>query len=276
MTKDADPVAVARHLGPEIIAARQDAEQRRHLPAALADRLASAGLYRLYLPRALGGLELSPMTVFRVIETLSEADGSVGWCLMNSNGVSLYTGWLPPDVGRQMVGEPLTFRAAGSLRPQGRAKRVEGGYRLSGKWNFVSGLLNANWLSCPTVIMDGDRPELSAAGTTVQRTMWGPVSDETPIDTWSVIGMRGTGSHDLIIDDLFVPDAHTVSLTEPPMNAGPLSRSRLFLLLVQVLFAANAIGIARCAVNALVDLASREASTWSSVLLRDRPAGQGR
>ena len=146
---EADVVAAARRLSPQIVATREEAERLRHLPPALADILADAGLYRLYLPRAVGGLELPPATAFEVIEVLSKADGSVGWCIMNANAVSLGAGWLAPEVGRRMFGQPPNIRAAGSLRPQGRAWPIEGGYQLSGKWNFASGVLNANWSILP-------------------------------------------------------------------------------------------------------------------------------
>jgi alkylation response protein AidB-like acyl-CoA dehydrogenase len=271
-----DVVAAARRLSTDIIAAREEAERLRHLPSALADTLASAGLYRLYLPRDLGGLELSPATVFEVIEALSQADGSAGWCLMNANAVSLGAGWLAPEVGRRMFGQPPNIQAAGSLRPQGRAWPVEGGYRLKGKWNFASGLLNANWLFCPALIMDGDTPRLTAAGTPATRTMWVSASDATFVDNWEVMGMRGTGSHDFAITDLFVPEAQSISLSDPSMNPGPLYRPRLFLTLAHLLFAANALGIARGVIDALIDMASREATTLSTILLRDRPLVQSR
>ena len=97
---EADMVAAARRLLSQLVGTREEAERLRHLPAALADTLADAGLYRLYLPRAVGGLELPPATAFEVIEVLSKADGSVGWCVMNANAVALGAGWLAPEVGQ--------------------------------------------------------------------------------------------------------------------------------------------------------------------------------
>jgi alkylation response protein AidB-like acyl-CoA dehydrogenase len=272
----ADVVATARRLSPQIVATREEAERLRHLPAALADVLADAGLYRLYLPRAVGGLELPPAIAFEVIEVLSRADGSVGWCLMNANAVALGAGWLAPEVGRRMLGQPPNIRAAGSLRPQGRVRPTEGGYQLSGKWNFASGLLNANWLFCPALIMDGDKPRVTPTGTPATRTMWVAASAATIIDNWSVMGMRGTGSHDFTIDNLFVPEAHSISLADPSMNPTPLYRPRLFLTFAHFLFAANALGIARGAIDALTDMASRDATTMSTALLLDRPSVQAR
>jgi indole-3-acetate monooxygenase len=105
---EADMVAAARRLLSQLVGTREEAERVRHLSPALGDTLADAGLYRLYLPRAVGGLELPPATAFEVIEVLSKADGSVGWCVMNANAVALGAGWLAPEVGQRpfFMGKP--------------------------------------------------------------------------------------------------------------------------------------------------------------------------
>jgi indole-3-acetate monooxygenase len=283
MTKDPDPanligdvVTAAERHAPQIIGTREEAERLRHLPPSLATALARDGLYRMFLPRSLGGLERPPLTVFKAIETLSKFDGSVGWCVMNANVVALAAAWLAPDVGRRMFGQSGNLLGAGSLRPQGRAWPVDRGYRIKGRWNFASGLLNANWLFCPTVVMDGDAPQLTSAGAPLTRTMWVPASTVTFIDNWSVMGMRGTGSQDFAIDDVFVPEAHSISLADPSTDPGPLFRPRLFLAFAHLLFAASALGIARGAIEALIAMASRDATTMSTLLLRDRPLVQTR
>jgi indole-3-acetate monooxygenase len=240
-----DVVAAARRLAPQIIAARDQAERLLQIPQALADALAGAGLYQMYLPRSPGGPELPPMTVFEAIEELSKADGSVGWCVMNSNVPSLIAGWLAPEAARRILGEPPDLRAAGSLRPQGRAWPVDGGYRVKGQWNFASGLHNANWLYCTSLVMEGDKPRLTPAGTPATRAMWVPATAATFLDTWSVMGMRGSGSHDFVIDDFFVPASDSCSLGDPPFEPGPLYRSRGLFTVLFAMFAANALGIAR-------------------------------
>jgi len=271
-----DALRLARQLAPVIFAAREETERMRQVSPVLADILASAGLYQMYLPRSMGGPELLPLTVFEAIEETSKADGSVGWCLMNANIVALAAGWLAPEVGRRNFGVPPDVRGAGSLRPLGRAWPVDGGYRLKGQWNFASGLHNANWLFCPCLIMDGDAPRLSPAGTPVTRTMWLPIGAARFVDAWSVMGMRGTGSHDFVVDDVFVPEWQTISLADQSNESGHLYHSRLFFALVYLLFAANALGIARGAIDALVDMASKKATTLSTDLLRDRPLVQAR
>jgi alkylation response protein AidB-like acyl-CoA dehydrogenase len=271
-----DVIPAMRDIVPQIVAARGETERLRQIPPALADDLAKAGLYQMYLPCTLDGPELPPLRVFEAIEEISKADGAVGWCLMNANLMALAAAWLNPEVGRRIVGCPPDLRVAGSLRPQGRARPVKGGYRIEGQWNFASGIHNANWLFCPSVIMDGEAPRRGPNGTPETRTMWVPASAAKLIDTWSVIGMRGTGSDDFRLDDLFVPEEHSISLVEASNNKGPLYRPRLFFTFAHLLFAANALGVARGAVNALIDMASTKATTMSTELLRERPSVQAR
>jgi indole-3-acetate monooxygenase len=115
MTIVPDVVAAARRLVPQIVATREEAERLRQVPQALSDALADAGMYQMFLPRSLGGLELPPLTVFEAVETVSAADGSVDWCVINGNFPAYFSAWLAPDVARNMFGTPPTLRAAGSL-----------------------------------------------------------------------------------------------------------------------------------------------------------------
>jgi alkylation response protein AidB-like acyl-CoA dehydrogenase len=271
-----DIVGVARTLAPRIVASRDDAEEMRQTPPALAKAIADAGLYQMFLPQSVGGMELPPLAAFEAVEELSKADGSVGWCAMIASDVAMITGWLPTETLRKMVGSPPDFRAAGSLRPQGKAWPVDGGYRVKGQWNFASGIMHANWLYCPTIIMDGEKPQMTPAGTPKVRAMWLPIEDAQIIDTWQTIGMRGTGSQDFIIDDKFVPEDRTCFIAEPPVEKGALFNPRLFLVTLWVTTAGNALGIARGAIDTFVDIALRDASTQSTALLRDRPHVQSR
>src|SRR6516162_310107 len=125
-------LAAAKRVAPEVILARERAEEMRQIPPPLADVIANAGLYQMFLPRSVGGPEASPLMAFRAIEELSKADGSVGWCVMIATDISLFAGWLKTEVLQEMCGRPASLRAAGSLRPLGRARPVDGGYRVSG------------------------------------------------------------------------------------------------------------------------------------------------
>ncbi|HEY1933214.1 MAG TPA: acyl-CoA dehydrogenase family protein [Acetobacteraceae bacterium] len=283
MTRDeaaADPpgdvVTATCALVPLIRLHRDEAERIRRLPEIVARALAAAGLFQMYLPCSMGGLELPPLTAFRAIEALSIADGSAGWCAMIGSSLSAFMGWMPVEVGRRFTGQPADFRAAGSVRPMGRALAVDGGYRVTGQWDFSSGVHHANWLNCTCIVMQDGAPRLNEAGTPQVRTMWVPAQDATIQDTWEVIGMRGTGSHDFVVDDMFVPAAHSFSLAEPSREAGPLYHPRMVMVVLWTTTAANALGIARGAIDAFVDLAGRASSTMSTALLRDRPMVQAR
>ena len=271
-----DVITAALRLVPCIHAAREEGEATRRVPPALAEALAAAGLFQMHLPHSMGGPELPPLTAFRVIEALSKADGSVGWCTMIATALSLFAGWLPVDVGRDLCGQPADLRVAGSLRPQGKAYPVEGGYRVRGHWNFASGITHANWLHCSCVVMDGATPRQTPAGTPETRALWVPAEAATIQDTWSVVGMCGTGSQDFSVDDVFVPTAHTFSLGAPPQESGPLYHPRLLLVTVWTSTVANALGIARGAIESFIELATCTSSTGSPTLLRERPFVQTR
>jgi len=270
-----EAAAAAASLAPLITSARDDAEAMRRTPPHVVEALAAAGLLQMFLPRSLGGTELPPLAAFHAIEELSKADGSVGWCSMIATVLSQFTGWLDPAVARAMAGTPADFRAAGSLRPQGQLRAADGGYRVSGRWNFASGVTYAKWLYCTCRVMDGDAPRLTPAGVPLTRAAWVPVTSARIEDTWQVVGLRATGSHDFVIDDVFVDKAFTASFAEPAFEPGRLYNSRLFFVTLWVIVAANALGIARGAVDAFIDLAGRS-STSSPVPLRDRAAVQSR
>jgi alkylation response protein AidB-like acyl-CoA dehydrogenase len=281
MTQDQDPpipdiVAAAMRLAPAVRAARDEAEQMRQTPPSLAAEITKAGIYQMYLPRSTGGPETPPLTAFRVIEELSKADGSVGWCAMIATALSLNVGRLPAEVGRELAGTPADYRSAGSARPGGRARAVAGGYRVTGRWNFASGIQNARWLYCTCIMMAGDAPVLSAAGTPVLRAVWVPRDSVTIVDTWSVMGMRGTGSQDFTVDDVIVPARRSCLSDDPPRETTPLFNQRAWYVNLWTPSAANALGIARGAIDGLAEIAATEASTMSANLLRDRPMVQAR
>jgi alkylation response protein AidB-like acyl-CoA dehydrogenase len=195
---------------------------------------------------------------------------------MIATGVSIFCGWLQTDIGRKLFGQPPDVRIAGSIRPEGKAYVVNGGYRVQGRWDFASGVHHANWLFCTCTVMQGDSPRLTAAGMPELRHLLVPAAAIRIEDTWSVVGMCGTGSHDFIVDDVFVPTPHSFSLAEPPYETGPLYHPRLLLTAVWTATVGNALGIARGAMDAFIELATHRGSTTSTTLLRDRPFVQAR
>jgi indole-3-acetate monooxygenase len=203
-------------------------------------------------------------------------DGSVGWCAMIATSISMSVGRLPAEVGRELAGSPADYRGAGSARPGGRAWEAPGGYRVKGRWNFASGIQNARWLYCTCIMMDGDTPVLTVAGTPVLRAVWVPRESVTIVDTWQVMGMRGTGSQDFTVDDVFVPARRSCLSDAAPVETGPLYNRRAWYVHLWTPSAGNALGIARGAIDNLAEIAASEASTMSANLLRDRPMVQAR
>jgi indole-3-acetate monooxygenase len=272
----ADVVAAARGLIPQVLAARDEGERLRRVPTPIAEALAKAGLLQMFLPRSMGGPELPPLVVFGAVEAISRADGAIGWCTMIASAVSNSMGLLEADVGREMAGWPADMRLAGSIRPMGRARAVDGGHRIDGRWDFASGVNHARWLMCPCVIWDGDKPTRTPAGVPMTRIFWVPAASATILDTWHVLGLRGTGSHDFTLTDVFVPKTRSVATTAPPREQGLLYDPRLQLSWIWTATAGNAMGIARGAIDDFIELASRNSTTMSTALLRDRPLVQAR
>jgi alkylation response protein AidB-like acyl-CoA dehydrogenase len=195
---------------------------------------------------------------------------------MIATALSMNTARLPAEVGRDLAGSPADYRGAGSARPGGRVWAVPGGYRVKGRWNFASGIQNARWLYCTCIMMDGDKPAQTAAGTPVLRAVWVPRGSVTIVDTWSVMGMRGTGSQDFTVDDIVVPAARSCLSDTTPTETGPLYNQRAWYVHLWTPSAANALGIARGAIDSLAEIAATEASTMSANLLRDRSMVQTR
>lgn len=254
-----DPVARARALGSAIAAAADEIERNRRLPETLLDRLHEARLFRLLLPRSLGGEEVAPAAYVAMLEEASRHDGSVGWCLSIANSTSLIAPYLDPAAARTIFAEPRAVVAWGPPN-QSRGVAVPGGYRVSGRWDFASGCRHASWMGAhgPVVEPDGSL-RLNALGRPAILSWLFPVEQATRIDTWDPIGLRGTASDSYKLDDVFIPDAFTGTRedlsrrNEPgPLYAFPQQA------LYSVGIAGVALGIARGMLDAFVDLADRK------------------
>ena len=273
-----DMLAAAKALRPQIIAARDELDQHRRLPASLVTAMDDAGLLRTYMPSSLGGPEADPITAFHIVEELAKSDGSVGWCCFIAGSLSLFTGWLETSVAREMFGTPPTLRGAGSFRPLGTARITDGGYIANGQWDFASGCLHANWVALNCVVADENGPRVNAGGPLnglpVLRMMSVPIEDVTVIDNWSVIGLHGTGSNDVAVSDLFVPENRTFALIDSPYDTSPLCTFRSAMAVTFTLLAGHTLGMARGAMDAFQELAGAKGTTMTMSLLRDRPPVQ--
>src|SRR6266446_169016 len=193
----------ARALRPRIIAERDRIETARRIPEDIAQDLAGAGFFRIFLPEAYGGLDLAPMQAMEIFEELARADASVAWCVWNSN-----THWmiaqLSPEAAQTIHADPDVV-TANSTRSSGQAQVVAGGYRVSGRWSMVSGCELAAWMVLLCIVRENGQPRLTPGGALETRFMILPSTACEIIDTWTVGGLRGTGSHDVVVRDVFVP-----------------------------------------------------------------------
>jgi indole-3-acetate monooxygenase len=253
-----DYVGRAAALAPRIAAAADEIERERRLPAHLLAALHAAGLFRLLLPRALGGAEIDPLTFARVIKTVAMADGSTAWCLCQNTVCSIVAAWLPVESARTIFAAPNAVLAWGP--GPAHAQATPGGYRVTGRWSFASGGRHATWLGahCPVFNADGTQ-RLDAAGAPIELTVLFPASAAPMTDIWQVVGLRGTASDAYAVDDLFVPEAFTVirDIPETRREAGPLYAMSTHLLFASG-FACVALGLARSLLDALIALASEK------------------
>jgi alkylation response protein AidB-like acyl-CoA dehydrogenase len=266
VARDDAILAAAARAGAELRGRSDEIAAARRLPARCVELLARAELFRLCVPRSLGGPEVRAETLVRAIEAVSEGDASAGWCAAIASTSSLLAGWLDPEAARRIFAAPDAV-AGGVFAPRGRAVRVPGGYRVGGRWSFASGCQHCTWL------MGGCQVEGEARDV---RLMLFPASAAEIIDTWRVAGLEGTGSHDIAVRDLVVPEAHAVSLvTDRPHAAGPLYAFPVFGLLAAGI-AGVALGIARRALAEIRTLAAAKTPTLAQRRLADRPATQSR
>lgn len=272
--KSKDPAAAAAALAPQIRAAKGDIQFRSALPDPLIEAMSEANLFQLFVPGAIGGPQTDPITAFRAVEELSKVDGSVGWCSFVASAISMYAAWLPPELARDLFGQPIDIRAAGSFRPTANARHVAQGYQIGGRWNYVSGSDHANWLILNCNILDDSGRLLDGQGHPVTRMMIVPRSAAVVEKTWSTMGMRGTGSNDVVIQKQFVPKEHTFLLYDSAATDGPYYNPRLVTTISWSLISAMALGIARGAMNAFVRMATESGSTTSPTLMRDRTPAQ--
>jgi len=248
-----DIVTVTQALAPLIQESLSVMEAERRLAPKVVDALKTLGAFRLAVPRAYGGLELDPMTQVRVVEELSRMDGSVGWCAMISSAGSFSGAFLTPAVAQRRFGS-LEFSLAGQVVPVGRAEMVEGGYRVTGRYRFGSGCQHASAIAGGCVVFAEGKPR-QLHGRPEVRVMLFPASACKILDTWHTTGLAGTGSHDFIVENVFVPFEESWSFAERPHCSGSLYR---FPPLFLVTHAGVPLGIARAAIDAVIELANHK------------------
>jgi indole-3-acetate monooxygenase len=268
-------LASARRLEPMVTELRGQFDQDRQLPGRLIDELSAANLFRMWLPLAIGGAELPPLQFLTVIEELSRQDGSLGWCTVIPAGYGRLAGALEEDVARTIFGTGKGV-LAGTLNPTGKAVAAPGGYRVTGRWSYGSSIGFSDWVLGNCITEDATGPCRAADGGPKVRLCLFPRAEVEVFDIWHVSGLRATGSNDFQVTDLFVPQQHTIPLVDfqpPPRRPGPLYATPMTSTFVSCL-ASVALGIARAAIESVIEIGAAKKTAGSSTVLRDKPLAQ--
>src|SRR3954447_15176046 len=259
---------VTEELLAEVRASADEGEASRTMPSHLVEATKGAGLFRMAMPAALGGLELDPITIVESIEAVSHADASAGWTTLVGNSTAFFA-WLEPTVANDMLGGNSNVVSTSMFAPMGWARRDGGDLVIEGRWPFNSGCVHADWYQVAVVVMNDCQPEVRADGRADVRFAMFPSDGASIIDTWHSLGLRGTGSHDIEVHDLRIPIEHTAApMLDDPTGSGPLSRLGFFPLLT-VLMSGFPLGVARRALDELAQLASTKRRGTSTVPIAD-------
>jgi alkylation response protein AidB-like acyl-CoA dehydrogenase len=274
MTETRSLLDIARELAPKIRSCADEIEAERELPRPLFEALADAGLFRLALPRSLGGAELDLPTYIQVIEEMGKADASTGWIINQGAIFATYAARMPLHVARAIWVETPRAVVANTPAATARAVVVPGGYRVTGRQGFSTGCRHASWLAAHAQVLEDGRLRLEKDGQPEARYVFVAAADAELLDTWRVRGMRGTGTHHFAVNDVFVPAERSVlSATAPLRETGPLYRIPRTLLFASG-DAAVALGVSRSCLDAFFDLAGVKTPRATPGLLRDQPMVQ--
>jgi indole-3-acetate monooxygenase len=270
---DGDPVAQARDIAPVLLAEAPQIEARGELTPAVLDALHARGLYRTLLPRSLNGYGAGLDTFVAVMEALAGADASTAWCVGQASGCSMAAAYVDAPVAREIWGNDPQGVLAWGFQLEGRAKVVPGGYQVTGKWGFGSGGHHATWMGahCHVELPDGSLLK-DANGALIERTMLVRQSQLTWLDTWNVVGLRGTGSDSYTLTDVFVPEAYTV---RRDIDAERRIDDPFFRFTTTNAYACGfagvSMGIARSMLDSLKALAQTKKPSNTARTLRDSP-----
>ena len=257
-----DIEAVAQQIALTAREMSSEIDDDRRLPEELVTLLGESGLLRAGAPAEVRGLELPPGVALRCAEAVARGNASAGWCVSIAITSSLLVAYLPASSRDALFGEGRGV-AAGVWAPRGTARTVDGGVVVSGRWSFCSGITHADMMFAGCLVDDQRVPSVVAMRK----------EDLQVLDTWHTLGLRGTGSHDTVADEVFVPADRVFSLFDGPIVDRPLYRFPVFGFFA-LSIAAAALGNARAAIDDLIELASAKKGLGSTRTLAERPATQ--
>lgn len=253
------PDALAAARAASVVAERcaDDGDRGRRLPQPVVEALSAGGLFTLCLPEAYGGPGSGPVALIDAVAEVARGDGAAGWCTAIASTTSSMGAFLEPDVARTIFTSTATA-TGGVFAPNGRGVAADGGFRVTGRWQWGSGTQHCSWIVGGAMCDDN-----------TQRVCFFPAADIDFHDTWHVSGMRGTGSLDISVDDVFVPDEYTIQPVVGDVRVDePLAHFPNFTLLALGI-AATGLGVARRALDELAELAQGKKPQFSSRTLAE-------
>lgn len=202
--------AVRALLG-EIEAKAEQGEKDRMLVGELVDKMSDAGIFRMLVPKQYGGDNLTALQMNAVIEELATADAAAAWTAMVAVGFNIAMAQYPKATVEQIYANGPDVRMRGAVAPTGKAEKVEGGYRLTGRWPFGSGPFKPEWMFGGAICHENGKPIMGANGPLTCLALV-PAEEFEFFDTWYTVGLCATDSRDFAVNDVFVPDSHVINL----------------------------------------------------------------
>ncbi len=265
-----EALQAAREIVPLIKQHRSETEASRCIAPPVVDSLRKARLCRLAIPRELQGLELPIREALEVYETLSAAEATVGWIVWNNTLPSFWGRFLQPAARADIFGNADELYAS-STRPSGKAIVKGDGYRVTGRWSLVSGCELSEWLTLRCIVEENGQPRMLQPSTPETRIVFLRRAQAEVLDTWHSGGLRGTGSHDVVVTEQFVSRAHTCTPMDGSTLTGPIGRVPIVCTMAAG-YAAQLLGLGRCALDALVELSRNKPIVDPGPALGERPA----
>ncbi|MDF9798508.1 alkylation response protein AidB-like acyl-CoA dehydrogenase [Catalinimonas alkaloidigena] len=271
-TLQKDLLDKVREIKPVLLKYAKEAEENRRLSDPVLDAMKEAGLFRIWKPKAYGGLETDPITAFEIFEELAKIDSAASWNLQLTAGIDIILQCFSDEAMDDVFATEEEVIVASSLHPPGQAIPVKGGYQISGHWKISTGCQYANWFFTNAIVMEGEKPRTYGNGQPVIICLMAPTHEGKVVDSWDTIGMRGTASHDFTFEGIFVPE-HRIAPMLPIDNAvgsafqGALYRNSVWYAVSAL--AAPALGIARSALDEILALTKQKVPNYTQAVLKD-------
>ena len=257
-------IAEARSLAKKVAERSNEIDRDRQIPADLGAEMADAGFFRLLVPKSLGGAELDHPDFLRIVTTFAEVDASVAWCVNQNNIFATDSARMLPEIAETIWSDQRAVVTNGPPAPETQAVPVDGGYRLSGHWDFSSGANLSTWLAARAPVVNSN-----GSGRPQAIMLLFPKSEAKMLDLWQVNGLRGTASFSFEVDNLFVPEGNIYRESDSPRVKGAqyaIPKVPLF----AIGFATIALTQARLCLDEAIALASHKEPRETGALLRDQ------